>query len=336
MLLNFSIMQRNNLIIFLKLNKSNMKLKAIFFSFPLLLSLMYSCSETQNHSAISKTKKSNVDGQIRNENLKKEVLLDNGGGFINFNVSNLDTNYFLYNKLSSTYHLDEVVTINLFKGEKFESRENDIKINKGSIWIDTILNISFNSCEVFKLKNNGYDCVDKKNISSLTTKCQSYFVVSSDTFYLKDIFNPLGKAYTEHNFRLGDVISFTFKGVKFLAINVLESCLNETTNSVRVFLVRITDDKEITFIQTPYFQGKQTLGPFNDFNEDGKLDYVGWNWDSMLIELFSLEGNNFVKNNAYFIKLKSTDYSEGYEEFTIDYNKSKWINSLREIGKIPY
>ena len=76
---------------------------------------------------------------------------------------------------------------------------------------------------------------------------------------------------------------------------------------------------------------------FNDFNNDNILDYLNWDFNKNKIDFYTLEKNDFTKNEKYYIYVnpspeqterKSNGYGVLYN--LLDQKKSKWFYKLNK------
>lgn len=79
---------------------------------------------------------------------------------------------------------------------------------------------------------------------------------------------------------------------------------------------------------------QSTLSPlcFDDFNDDGELDYINWSYFSSLSADFYLLTNNGIKKTPFYLLIDNTNYW-GNEKYSIlpivDMNNSEWFDKIK-------
>ena len=113
---------------------------------------------------------------------------------------------------------------------------------------------------------------------------------------------------------------FDFQDKRYIALFISDECVNSSRANYMVLLFDITDKKNVIPITIP-FQGSDDINCISDFNNDGNLDFA-YLLDGMSGKLtfFTLKNNHFVKDDRYFVVVKTID-----GVLKIDTCKSNWF-----------
>ncbi len=145
------------------------------------------------------------------------------------------------------------------------------------------------------------------------------------------------KKYSDENYIVftKSIDSFSFNGNDFILLSARDRRFFRNLERNYWILLQVKDRdviKYFCFIDG-YISGKDCFG---DFNNDGFLDYMNWDFKKDTIPLYSLKNNNFDIDEKHFIKvqqskeqvkmMKENGVILPYDMF--DRKKSKWFYKL--------
>jgi hypothetical protein len=157
------------------------------------------------------------------------------------------------------------------------------------------------------------------------------YKINLDSLFTNAI-NGLTKYQTYVKFE--DYYTFAFNNRKFAVFRVTERRFFRNVLYYHLILLEIKEGKVIAnfaFIDCPEI----TLKCFGDFNFDGNLDFIDWKKNEEKINLYSLRGNEFVKEKQFII-VKSSKSEQIFKDQNddlfnyslIDKKNSKWFYKL--------
>lgn len=114
----------------------------------------------------------------------------------------------------------------------------------------------------------------------------------------------------------------------YIALYFFDYTMPNSNPNFYITLFDITDPDKITAYALAE-QASYTPYCFGDFNNDGKLDYIQWEFEEPVMEVYTLENKTFHKLNGYKVYINQT--KEG--SYFIDRKKSKWFYSLNDKNK---
>ncbi|HLP93692.1 MAG TPA: hypothetical protein VK168_06625 [Saprospiraceae bacterium] len=158
---------------------------------------------------------------------------------------------------------------------------------------------------------------------------RDYLTLGKDTIRISTIFkDKIAK------FRILQILEFSLKDNRYWIVvgsDMLEGG-NRPIHHV-VFLIKFQSTGVTTIIPPMTLNGghsnTQPFAPFyfNDFNNDGKLDFLQWN-EKEKICMYS-EINHFFKKTNHFIKLKRKTDDMGNYLYLINKKESHWPGTFR-------
>ncbi|MBN8678092.1 MAG: hypothetical protein J0M29_07685 [Chitinophagales bacterium] len=167
---------------------------------------------------------------------------------------------------------------------------------------------------------------------------RDFLTLGKDTIRISTIFkDKIAK------FRILQILEFSLKDNRYWIVvgsDMLEGG-NRPIHHV-VFLIKFQPTGVTAIIPPMTLNGghsnTQPFAPFyfNDFNNDGKLDFLQWN-EQETISMFS-ENNHSFKKRKPFIKVNKKEDNMGNYLYFIDIRKSRWpfgFNDSRNQNGVP-
>ncbi len=127
------------------------------------------------------------------------------------------------------------------------------------------------------------------------------YKISIDSL-LKNNINGRELPDKNHLFFVGGAVEFEYNGRDFILLGARDRIGFRNIENNYWFLIEFKNNKVInkfSFIDG-YCDGTDCFG---DFNRDGCLDYLNWDYSKNKIEMYSLIDNKFVKDKRHFIKV---------------------------------
>jgi hypothetical protein len=149
--------------------------------------------------------------------------------------------------------------------------------------------------------------------------------------------NSNKKIYSGENYILftGGIDFFKFKGNDFILLSARDRRFFRNLERNYWILLNV-ENKNI--LQSFCFIDGYTLGNncFGDFNSDGLLDYLNWDFRNDKISIYSLSDNKFKVDKNHFIKVKQSKEQEKITQEQdiifiydlLDKKNSKWFYKL--------
>ena len=137
-----------------------------------------------------------------------------------------------------------------------------------------------------------------------------------------------GKSFNNVSVGIQSCYRFDFTNHKFIAIYLKDWSGPCFVCDYSTILFDITDTNNIVCIRAGIQSDNCTFDCFSDFNQDGKLDFlcVNLEGDYEMGKVYTLQNNEFILQNDYYLKLKII---EDYNIY-IDVSNSKWFFDLEK------
>ncbi|WDF57659.1 hypothetical protein PQ462_13120 [Flavobacterium sp. KACC 22758] len=246
----------------------------------------------------------------------------------------------------SKYSSNDEFSFNLLKGKKIQF--TDISMGNGQqIYDHRISSIvearSKAESKTYKIQISKkypiyhfcYDSIPNNNQENDGEYIQFYDSKVNINYLLKNNINK--QVYFKETFLLftGGIDFFEFKGNNFVLLSARDRRFFRNLERNYWVLLNVKNRKilkSFCFIDG-YIEGKDCFG---DFNNDGLLDYMNWDFLKDKIAIYSLNGNNFQIDKNHYVKMKqSKEQKEITKEQGImlvydlfDKKKSKWFYKL--------
>jgi hypothetical protein len=202
-------------------------------------------------------------------------------------------------------------------------------LNNSTISIINYDNLSYRVIKIdnnisIKLLNENFINETPINISLSGINCSQ-----RNSIFIKDKIFCIDSLFLEKEFNFDSptivntiigVYKFNIKESDFLAF-YFQDLINSSTNvNTLIMLFDITNEANIKYIPIG-FQSSENIYCFDDYNNDGNLDYYAWFDYSDSLFLFKYDEGHFHKSE-YFLKI---NYDHNFEVCKED---SKWIKDI--------
>jgi len=180
-----------------------------------------------------------------------------------------------------------------------------------------------------------YDSIPNNNQENNVEYLQFYDSKINISYLLKHNINK--QAYFNESYLLftGSIDFFEFNGNDFILLSARDRRFYRNLERNYWVLLKIKNRKILKYFCfiDGYTTGKDCFG---DFNNDGLLDYMNWDFLKNKISIYSLNSNEFQKDKKHYIEvLQSKEQEEMTKEQGIillydlfDKKKSKWFYKL--------
>ena len=266
---------------------------------------------------------------------RDSVLLDfgNGAGFVPIKwFKNNSCEYFCYNMLCSDTIAYKEIALEKdfeFKDEIFIEDSVRYKHHKLTCKTTEVL-ISFDIIEY-----SNYE--DKIIAESKDIKFKpSYLNFDKNKYNLDSLYwgNEYGTSKIYNKSFPCNLYQHNLNGKKYIALFIFLFIYNSSTVQNKIILFDISDKSTIKVHSM--FNYQTSSGPFcfGDFNNNGKIDYIHWNFsrpsNQDTAQIFELQNDQFVcikENYLILNSLKRNDISSWkHFIYCVDINKSRWFN----------
>jgi hypothetical protein len=115
---------------------------------------------------------------------------------------------------------------------------------------------------------------------------------------------------------------YTFYANKFIVLKIGNTFAFTAGIKYHVLLFKLENNNKITPIELPIKLDRPTSLVFEDFNNDGILDYAPLNENKAIVEFYSLNSENkFMLNPKYKVAFSN------FIDLKIDYENTRWFGS---------
>lgn len=180
-----------------------------------------------------------------------------------------------------------------------------------------------------------YDSIPNNNQENNVEYLQFYDSKINISYLLKHNINK--QVYSNESYLLftGSIDFFEFNGNDFILLSARDRRFYRNLERNYWVLLKIKNRKILKYFCfiDGYTTGKDCFG---DFNNDGLLDYMNWDFLKNKITIYSLNSNKFQRDRRHYIELRqSKEQEEMAKEQDIvlvydlfDKKKSKWFYKL--------
>jgi hypothetical protein len=124
---------------------------------------------------------------------------------------------------------------------------------------------------------------------------------------------------------------YTFYANKFILLKIGNTFAFTAGIKYHILLFKLENNNKITPIELPIKLDRPTSLVFEDFNNDGILDYAPLNENKAIVEFYSLNSQNkFMLNPKYKVAFSN------FVDLKIDYEKTRWFGPNAGLFELKF